>query len=63
MTYNKYLTEGVEDGTISGYTIGGMRCLKVRAPLPNEEVVGYTNFSEFLIDETITQKANREGEE
>ena len=61
-TYNQYVTKGIQDGTISYREVDGVRCYQVRRPHPNEEVVGYTNFSGIFGKETDTQRARREGE-
>lgn len=60
MTYNKYLTDGISDGTIEMFEVAGLRYCKVRRPLPGEEVIGYENLSGFLVEPTITEKAERD---
>jgi hypothetical protein len=59
MTYNKYLTEGIESDEIKVYEVDGVRFAKVRKPRPNEEIVGYVNFSGFLAERTLTEDANQ----
>lgn len=60
MTYNKYLTEGIEDDTIKVYEVDGVRFAKVRKPRADEEIVGYVNFSGFLAERTLTEDACQE---
>ena len=57
-TYNQYLTEGIQDGSIKEHTRDGVRCYGVRRPHPDEEVVGYVSFSGFLAEATATELAN-----
>ena len=57
-TYNKYITDGVQDGSIKCTEVDGVRAYRVRAPLPGEEVVGYVTFSGWLGQHTPTQLAN-----
>ena len=59
MTYNLYLTKGIIDGTIKEVVRDGVRAYMVRRPLPDEVVVGYINFSGFLVTETPTQMAGQ----
>jgi hypothetical protein len=59
MTYNRYITEGIQDGTIRPVEIDGVRFMRVRKPLPCEEVVGYIPFSGFLVKRTLTEDANQ----
>ena len=59
-SYNRYLTEGIIDGTIKEILKDGVRVYLVRRPLPNEEVVGYINFSSFLVTETPTNLARQD---
>ena len=40
--------------------VDGVAVIKVRAPLPGEEVQRYVDFSGFLIQPTITQKARQD---
>lgn len=47
-TYNKYLTDGIQDGTIKEEEVDGVRVYKVRRPNKSEEVDGYTNFSDVI---------------
>ena len=60
-TYNQYVSEGVQDGTIKEFIIDGCRAYIVRAPLDGEEVVGYSPSSSVGTKETITERAEREG--
>ena len=46
MTYNKHITDGIQKGTITEEEVDGVRVYKVRKPKKNEEVDGYTNFSD-----------------
>lgn len=55
MTYNSYITKGVQDGTIEEVEYCGVRIYKVRRPAPGEEVVGYIPFSGFLAQRTVTE--------
>jgi len=48
-TYNKYLTDGIQNGTIIEEEVGGVRIYKVRKPKKEEETDGYTNFSDTFI--------------
>jgi hypothetical protein len=48
-TYNKYLTDGIQDGTITEREVDGVRVYKVRRPKKGEEVDGYTNFSDIIV--------------
>ena len=57
-TYNKYITDGVQDGSIKCTEVDGVRAYRVRAPLPGEEVVGYVTFSGWFGQHTPTQLAN-----
>ena len=57
MTYNRYLTEGIIDETIKEFYKDGVRCYLVRAPEPDEMVMGFTNFSTLFQDKTATQEA------
>ena len=45
MTFNRRITEGIQDGTIPYREIDGVRCYQVIPPQPGEEVVGYVSFS------------------
>jgi hypothetical protein len=56
-TFNKYVTEGILDGTIKEDSFCGVRIYRVRRPKSGEEVVGYTNFSDLLATKTITEDA------
>jgi hypothetical protein len=56
-TYNNYLTEGVLDGSIQEVDRNGIRSYLVRAPWPDEVVMGYTNFSSFIVHQTATELA------
>lgn len=56
-TYNKYLTEGILDGSIPEIYRDGIRSYRVRAPRPGEVVMGYTNFSSFIVHQTATELA------
>jgi hypothetical protein len=58
-TYNNYIAEGLADGTLKVEEFEGVRFIKVRAPLPNEEVVGYSSLSAFSHDNTPTEVATR----
>lgn len=57
MTYNKYLTEGIQDGTIPYIMRDGIRVYKVRLPHKGEEVVGNISFSGWAEKLTPTQEA------
>jgi hypothetical protein len=57
MTYNRYITEGIQDGSIEEVNFDGIRIYRVRRPAPDEEVVGYINFSGFVVKQTITEEA------
>jgi len=56
-TYNKYVTEGIQDGTIKETTRDGVRIYLVRRPNPGEEVVGYVSFSGWQGQWTPTEVA------
>ena len=56
-TYNRYITEGIQDGTIKEILKDGVRVYLVRAPKRGEVVMGYTNFSATVIHKTITEEA------
>jgi hypothetical protein len=49
ITYNKYITDGIQDGTIKEEEVDGVRVYKVRGPKKGEEVDGYTNFSDTFV--------------
>jgi hypothetical protein len=49
MTYNKYIIDGIQDGTITQEEVDGVRVYKVRKPKPNEEIVRYINFSSIIV--------------
>ena len=49
MTYNKHLTDSIQDGTIKEREVDGVRIYKVRRRKKNEEVDGYTNFSDCVV--------------
>ena len=57
MTFNKYVTEGVQDGTIPTIFLDGCTCYLVRKPLDGEEVTGYTNFSSLTVEKSPTELA------
>ena len=59
MTYNLYLTKGILDETIKSYLKDGVRVYLVRAPKPDEVVLGFTNFSSFVVAQTVTQEASQ----
>jgi len=59
MTYNNYIAEGLEDGSLEVGEFEGVRFIKVRRPLPGEEVVGYSSLSAFSHDNTPTEVATR----
>ena len=48
-TYNKYITDGIQDDTIIEEEVDGVRVYKVRRPKKGEEVDGYTNFSDCFV--------------
>ena len=48
-TYNRYLTDGIQNGTIQEEEVDGVRVYKVRRPKKDEEVDGYTNFSDCVV--------------
>ena len=56
-SYNKYITEGIQDGSIKESIVDGVRVYKVRRPKDEEEVVGYINLSGFLCEKTITEQS------
>ena len=62
MTYNKYLTEGIQDGTIKEIEQCGVRCYVVRRPEPNEEVMGYSPLSAVSFYKTPTETAEVQDE-
>ena len=47
--YNKYLTDGIQNGTIKREEVDGVAVYKVRRPKKGEEVDGYTNFSDCVV--------------
>ena len=51
--------EYIEDGSLKVEEFEGVRYIKVRAPLPGEEVVGYSSLSAFSHDNTPTEVASR----
>lgn len=51
--------EGLQDGSLKVEEFEGVRYIKVRAPLPGEEVVGYSSLSAFSHDNTPTEVASR----
>ena len=57
-TYNKYITDGVQDGSIKCKEVNGVRAYMVRPPKEGEEVVGYVSFSGWLGQHTPTEIAN-----
>lgn len=57
LTYNKYLTDGIQDGTIPYIMRDGIRVYKVRLPHRGEEVMGHTSFSGWVEKQTPTQEA------
>ena len=59
MTYNNYIAEGLKDGSLKVEEVEGVRFIKVRPPLPGEEVVGYCSLSAFSHDNTPTEVATR----
>jgi len=59
MTYNSYLTEGIQNGAIKTITRDGVRHYLVRRPEPNEEVVHYQPLSAVGFDYTPTEKAGK----
>ena len=48
-TYNKFITDGIQNGTIKEEEVDGVRVYKVRRPKKGEEVDGYTNFSDIIV--------------
>ena len=62
-SYNKYVTDGIQDGSIQSKEIDGCTVYLVRRPNPDEEVIEYTSFSGMCIDKTLTQQAEWEGQE
>ena len=57
-TFNRRITEGVQDGTIEETEYCGVRIYKVVPPQPGEEVVGYVSFSGWQGQWTPTEIAN-----
>lgn len=57
MTFNKRITEGIQDGTIKSRTVDGVTFYQVEPPRDGEEVVGYNSFSAFSHDPTLTEIA------
>ena len=62
MTFNRRVTEGIQDGTIKTIEVDGVRCY-ICSPREGEEVVGYVGTSDLHTYETPTQRANREARE
>ena len=60
MTFNRRVTEGIQDGTIEETTKDGVRVYLVRRPQPGEVVVRYTNFSDLTVPKTITEQSSYE---
>lgn len=56
-TYNKYLTEGISDGSIKSKTIDGCTTYLVRRPKDGEPVDGYFPLSSPMGDLTPTDLA------
>ena len=52
-TYNQYVMEEAQKQTNNE----PFNVYKVRRPMPGEEVMGYTNFSESLVKPTETEEA------
>jgi len=50
-TYNKYLTDNIQEGIIKREEVDGVAVYKVRRPKKGEEVDGYTNFSDIIVKE------------
>ena len=48
-TYNRYISDGIQDGTIKREEVDGVAVYKVRRPKKGEEVDGYTNFSDIIV--------------
>ena len=48
-TYNRYISDGIQNGTIQEKEVDGVRVYKVRRPKKGEEVDGYTNFSDIIV--------------
>ena len=48
-TYNKYINDGIQNGTIQEEEVDGVRVYKVRRPKKGEPVDGYTNFSDTFV--------------
>lgn len=59
-TYNQYLTEGINNGTIPYREVDGVRIYQVRRPFPGEEVVGYVSTSDIQCYHTPTERARHE---
>ena len=51
-TYNKYINDGIQNGTIKEEEVDGVRVYKVRRPKKGEPVDGYTNFSDTFTKPT-----------
>ena len=56
-TFNSRITKGIINETIKFKLVDGVRVYQVIPPAPDEEVVGFTNFSAFLAERTITEEA------
>ena len=61
-SYNKYLTDGIQDGSIVTEEKDGCRIYRVRKPYSDEKVTEYINFSGLTVNDTETQKAEYDGE-
>ena len=57
MTYNKYLSDGIQDGSIKYREVDGVRVYGVRRPKKGEVVMGYRSMSNSGSEETPTMKA------
>lgn len=57
MTYNKYITQGIIDGSIKRKDVGGIPVYNIRKPKKGEVVIGYINLSGFADNETATTRA------
>ena len=56
-SYNKYVTDGIKEGTIVTKIVNGVTVYEVRKPKRDEEVIGYMNLSDFLYKKTPTEIA------